>query len=93
MSKVVDTPQLIAFAEKAEKNSYNRCLNSAKLREELHPEGKHVISSGFLVGPDRALVIRAQIMMLMKNADNPVRKGMLDFDIGDYNNLPNYVVT
>lgn len=41
--KIASTPQLIQFAERADRFGYNRRVDTPKLRTLLEPDGKHVI--------------------------------------------------
>jgi hypothetical protein len=47
--KIASTPQLIQFAELADRFGYNRRVDTAKLRAMVDPDGKHVVAMPRLV--------------------------------------------
>lgn len=92
--KVATTDQLKHLNEIAERKGYNRQLNPDFIENELDPGGIHVCSFKMLHehagGKPVEPHLRTRWLLKLKGNAKPVA-GMLDVDLDQYEDLPEYL--
>lgn len=83
MTKIMTTPELIAAAEEADRTDRNRRLVTERLRDELDPQGRHVVAFSM---PHNDVEIRVQVLMKMRDTMTPV-EGWLDISFARFHSL------